>query len=128
MMNVDERIKKIEDSLSSNSISEDKKIELVSLIEEVNENRDKIKIHNDYLSNNFEEMSFSIPEDDLRYYKGVLVSKLKVYLGEFDEERRKREVAKLKEMAFIPISSFGLLISLIGVITCIFGVLFSIFG
>ena len=85
-------------------------------------------IDESFVKQKFEDFQFSLPEDDIRYYKGVLVNGLKVYLGEFDTERRKREVSKLKDMAFIPVTSFGLIITTIGVLTCLGAILLSIFN
>ncbi len=127
MKNVTERINKLEERLVSDTkLSEKEKLELATLIDEAKNSIDKVNTHNEYLTHNFEKMSFSVPEDDLRYYKGVLVNNLKVYLGEFDEERRKRDIAKLKEYAYIPIYSFGLIITIMGVMTCIFAILYGI--
>ena len=123
-----EKIDKIEEKLANSNISDAERAELNDLISNARTSINNVNEHNEFLKTKFEEISFSIPEDDLRYYKGVLVNNLKVYLGEFDVERRKRDIAKLKEMAFIPITTFGLLITALGALTCIFAILYSIFA
>lgn len=124
-----EKINRIEDKLvSTTSISDNDKAELLELIDKANNSIDNVEEHNKFLQSKFDEVSFSIPEDDHRYYKGVLVNNLKVYLSEFDTERRKRDIAKLKEMAFVGVNTFGLLIVILGALTCLFAVLYSIFA
>ena len=128
MNNYREKINRIEDKLASNtSISDNDKAELLELIDRANSSIDEVEEHNKFLQSKFDDVSFSIPEDDHKYYKGVLVNNLKVYLAEFDTERRKRDIAKLKEMAFIAVNTFGLLITIMGVLTCLFAILYRIF-
>ena len=128
MNNYREKINRIEDKLASNtSISDNDKAELLELIDRANSSIDEVEEHNKFLQSKFDDVSFSIPEDDHKYYKGVLVNNLKVYLAEFDTERRKRDIAKLKEMAFVAVNTFGLLITIMGVLTCLFAILYRIF-
>lgn len=128
MSSYKEKINRIEEQLSSNtSISDNDRVEILELIDNAKASINNVESHNKFLQRKFDEVSFSIPEDDHRYYKGVLVNNLKVYLSEFDTERRKRDMAKLKEMAFVGVNTFGLLIVILGALTCLFAVLYSIF-
>ena len=130
-----DKVNEIENRLSNSNISDSDRAELTSLIDEAKSSINNVKKHDDYLKSKFEDMAFSVPADELKYYRGVLVTGLKVYLGDYDQERRKREMDKLdkelaknRESAFIPIYVYGLIITSMGLITCIIGVLMSIFS
>lgn len=53
--------------------------------------------NDNFLKNNYDEFVFAIPQDDVNYYKGIIVRGSSVYFSEFDFEKRKRDFSKLED-------------------------------
>jgi len=78
-----------------------------------------------YLKRNFNEFAFAFPDDDVKYFRGVILNNLSVYFTEFYDENRRIIIQKLKDSAFVSINIFGLIISIIGFLICFIAVLYK---
>lgn len=51
----------------------------------------------DYLKDNFDSFASNLPSDDVPYYRGVIERGANVYLGEYLNEKSKKDLKKLEE-------------------------------